>query len=607
MSKSKRRNKKKQSRSFSSRHYATRIAEAIKRDLSALRGKSDSIDMFIDGTNADILKKFTAPDSDQSRLEALTYAKFLRVNEHMANFVDIPVPELRRIQTSTDRRSRILLRARALVHQLLGSFSLEEIFLACANSSGASLGVSYSDTSQEAKFRFPITVTEDALPLLEAYYVWDTTFQAAVQGWNRANPVTGWYTVEHGSRAMTVDKTDLIRRMICVEPTGNMFLQQGMMQVLYGKMKKFGLDVRVLPNINRELARVASITGRDATIDWTSASDCVSVGLIRWLMPPDWFRVLNVTRSKSISIGGESVKLNMFSTMGNAATFPLETLAFWAIACAVIYTEEDPRTLSLHVPVKVRESVSVFGDDCIVPTKHALAFIAECELAGFLINDEKSFYGSERFRESCGGDFLHGNIVRPLHVRAPTSERPSALEPWLYTIMNKTLEKYILYFGSLTYVYDKGFLKLMAQLMKRHKLKLKFVPPHFPEDSGLRLSCDWQRIQASYDFTLSPIKVGVGDCQLVEFKFCKYRLNDEQPRSDDLRYALALKFPTRAPKRRFSERVNYTHYHVGFPVELEQPLKPEDIYRTKRKGGYVIASSATSQWEVDPGRLPRAS
>lgn len=601
MGKPKKGRKKRKGRSslFPSRTYATRIAEAIKRDLSGLVGRSDSVDMFVHSTNAEILKKFSAPGSDYSKLEGLTYQKFLKVNEHMRSFRDIKTPDLKRIQTPTPREDRILLRARALVHQVLHSFDLEEIFSHCNNSSGSSIGVPFEDTSPEKKFTFPISVTDDALPLLEAYYRWDKLFQRAVQDWNRANPVTGWYTVEKGSRATTVDKTDLIRRMIAIEATGNMFLQQGIMATLYERMKEVGLNVRTLPERNRMMARLSSLTGALATIDWTSASDCVSVGLVRWLVPPDWFRVMDITRSKSMKVDKQWVDLHMFSTMGNAVTFPLETLTFWALAHAVVFTDEHPRSNSSLVSYEQRERISVFGDDCVVPTQHAPAFIAACESYGFLVNEDKSFYGTERFRESCGGDYLHGNLVRALHVRAPTSERISALEPWLYTIANKVVEKYILYFGSLTYVYDKSFFKLLSQLFRKHKLQLKLVPPDFPEDSGLRLSEDWHRFAASYDFRFSPLEVFESEdyqSSVTKFRFCRYRLKDKRERSDALRLALALKFPRKA----YAGPGERNDWHAPLHPDRE----PEDIYRTKRVGGYVVASSTTLRWSVEPGCLP---
>jgi len=90
---------------------------------------------------------------------------------------------------------------------------------------------------------------------------------------------------------------------------------------------------------------------------------------------------------------------------------------------------------------------SVFGDDCIVPTSIAANYITALEGVGFEVNDYKSFYGeTEKFRESCGGDYLAGHAVRPYTVRAPTSQKMSSLEPWLYIIFNSVITKYISHF-----------------------------------------------------------------------------------------------------------------------------------------------------------------
>ena len=74
------------------------------------------------------------------------------------------------------------------------------------------------------------------------------------------------------------------------------------------------------------------------------------------LLPEAWFDLLNDCRSQAVSYKGEWIELNMFSSMGNAFTFELESLIFWAIANAVCYCSGS------------RGHISVYGDDIIVPS-----------------------------------------------------------------------------------------------------------------------------------------------------------------------------------------------------------------------------------------------
>jgi hypothetical protein len=189
-----------------------------------------------------------------------------------------------------------------------------------------------------------------------------------------------------------------------------------------------------------------------------------------------------------MSIGDVDVDLNMISTMGNAVTFPLETLVFWSLAHSTRLQLEG--TLSHFPEWEDRHLCSVFGDDCIVPSHMALDFIKVMESVGFICNEEKSFYADERFRESCGGDYLRGYDVRPFYLKSPSSNRMSALEPWLYIIGNRLISKYMLCFGKRNYVYDKELLRVLFGLFQKYNLEIKVVPMDFPDDAGLKISDD---------------------------------------------------------------------------------------------------------------------
>jgi hypothetical protein len=372
--------------------------------------------------------------------------------------------------------------------------------------------------------------------------------------------------------------------MIAVEPTGNMFLQQGLMEMMYDRMRKVFLNVETLPEHHQKRARAASITSKEATIDWSSASDCVSIDLLRWLLPPKWFDMCEQVRCPRMSLNGVFEDLNMFSTMGNAVTFPLETLVFWTMAHATRLQRLG--TLSSFPEWKDLRKCSVFGDDCIVPTEDALSFIRVMERFGFIVNDEKSFYGNEGFRESCGGDYLHGIDVRPFKLKGPHNISISSLEPWLYTFANALLEKYILYFGELTYVYDKELFKSLFSIFRQYNIAIKLVPDDFPDDAGLKISSDICRFYSCY--TMNLCDIAVNDHGLYTFRYCNFRYAvPQRARVDDLHYAKWLK----------------THVFRLGPPRPERKKVKNPKWITKRKGGYVVARGYTCQWYVPPLQL----
>lgn len=217
-----------------------------------------------------------------------------------------------------------------------------------------------------------------------------------------------------GNRFTTVPKDAVKDRGICVEPLGNLWVQLGVGAELKRRLSKVGLHVgKVTPDIDpfnllvrsrpfdgqwwhQQMAREGSLLGTWATIDLSNASDTVALELVRWLLPPDWFELLAAIRSPYTQIRRKDglvwVRLEKFSSMGNGATFELESLIFAALVAAVS-------------GLKVGKDVYAYGDDILVPSAHYLDAMAVLRACGFEPNARKS-YGKGPFRESCGGDFL---------------------------------------------------------------------------------------------------------------------------------------------------------------------------------------------------------
>lgn len=598
----KRNKKKKQTCSFPYDHMATTMAHKISLDLAThpelkygdpATGTlyKTGAQIFCQVQSESTLKKYvTQKLEDEDVKEEKTYAKFRNVNDHMVKYCSgalrLPDPTTR-IVSSMARRDKVLLRARAIVRSLLTPFTEDEWFTACKNSSGSTIGVPYVDTTDAMKFTYPLSCTQRVKPLFQYYLGYDSCLNQALETNNAHNPVKDRFKIVEGSRATTVPKNESIRRMIAVEPTLNMFFQQGLMTMMYARMKEKFLDVESLPQIHRKLAHESSITGRKATIDWSSASDCVSYDLMKWLLPHAWFTAVDQTRSPAITIAGEVMDLGMISTMGNAVTFPLETIVFWSIGHATRL--ENLGTNSMFPEWNHLREVSVFGDDCIVDVRDAELFIEICTSVGFIINNEKSFYDNYGFRESCGGDYQRGYDVRPFHLKAPTSLKKSALEPWLYNCLNKVVTKYISYFGNLSYIYSKEIFQYVFSLFKKYNIAVKLVPTFFPDDAGLKIAFDLSRFMQYYSFGLSPISENIHGEK--KFNFCRFTYWEERPRCDLITYSIWLKKPG------ITNNIIKKKRKV---VAIDLDDDPADIFKgyIREKGSYVVGASLTSFWYI---------
>lgn len=483
--------RKKKKRSFNADLIKTQISQAVNLDLMDLYSEVHTSAQFgITEQCAELCKKYVSPTANTSALEDSTFQSFEKLNERMAyiNIMFNNKPFTKQSDYHLTDTDLMLLKARFIVHEMVGVFDYEEMFNYAKHSSGTSLGVPYKDTSPERKNLFPLSSTKDAAPLLGMYLRYNFPFRYALRSTNEHRYSDKILDIVAGSRSTTVDKTTTKRRMIAIEPTLNMFFQQGLMASLTKRFERYSkTSLSTLPDDHKRLAREGSLDGQLSTIDFSSASDCVSIGLVRYLFPSDWVRMLERLRSPSTTLNGKVVRLSMISTMGNATTFPLETICFWALALAA---QSPSRSRSLFPNKEDKKNVSVFGDDCIVPTKSALTFIGLCEYCGFIVNKEKSFFDSDsRFRESCGGDFLNGFPVRPYFMSAPTTCSLSSLEPWLYINMNRLNLQYTMYSKDDQFIFRSRFYRLMKQVFKEYQLKLKLIPFDFPDDAGFK--SDW--------------------------------------------------------------------------------------------------------------------
>lgn len=296
-----------------------------------------------------------------------------------------------------------------LIQRTIGPLTrrdLDSVVDRAGNGAGATVCMRGSGTVLSDKFRIKHpSVTHELIP-----------FARSIMGSRWADSVRSFDVVE-GNVFFTVPKTAKTDRGCAKEPLLNMFLQKGIGSVLRSKLAVAGCNLND-QSVNQDMARRAQRDGL-ATIDLSMASDLISSALVYRLLPPRWFELLDLARSKKTTLpDGSVVDVEKFSSMGNGFTFELESLIFLSIA----------RTI---VPRSRWNDVNVYGDDIIVPAEHASQVVELLETFGLVVNRSKTFLAG-RFYESCGSDYFDGKNVRPFYLK----ELPKGIVPQL-PIANK--------------------------------------------------------------------------------------------------------------------------------------------------------------------------
>lgn len=234
---------------------------------------------------------------------------------------------------------------------------------------------------------------------------WPFLFPWAGTEWAKASAALGNSPLSYrGNKYFTVPKDSSTRRSCAKEPSLNGFFQLGLGRVMRRRLALRGLDLVNGQDTHRLVACRASKGAGLATIDLSSASDTISLELVKLAFPDRWVSNLMALRSPYTQVDGKWVLLEKFSSMGNGFTFELETALFAAIL------------LTLDPTLQIGEDLWVYGDDIIVPSRLENEVKACFAYLGFTLNPKKSYFSGE-FRESCGGDYFRGVWVRPYFLK----------------------------------------------------------------------------------------------------------------------------------------------------------------------------------------------
>lgn len=290
----------------------------------------------------------------------------------------------------------IVFRSIRKIQTILGRFKPDAWIDACDFGPGVTTLVKGCDTSHARKFQHEVGVTPRLVTLLESG--WEMIYP----NWRRTFQLVPYNSV------ITVPKNAKEDRTISVEPGINLWFQKGIGTMIRERLYSVGLDLNEKNKQrkrNQLLCQMAAKSGRDATVDFVSASDTIARKPVEILLPSDWYHAMNLSRSSHGKLGDSIVQYEKFSSMGNGFTFELETLIFYALAiscCEAIGCETS--------------NVSVYGDDVIIPVEAFKLFSNVTELMGFTINLKKS-YSQGMFRESCGDHWFGDVDCKPYYLR----------------------------------------------------------------------------------------------------------------------------------------------------------------------------------------------
>jgi hypothetical protein len=317
--------------------------------------------------------------------------------------------------------------ARVFIARIVGDIlpETEQLLFGARHGPGSSANCGYKACSKYDKYQswpYPVTpgCTQYAREMISADPRWFGVLEESyrdrfgIPRWAILDWTTFWSSVLKivpGNKITTVPKDGQKDRPIAIEPDMNMMLQLGVDDYVRRRLRRYGLDLDNQAEVNQKLAWEGSLgTGllNPATIDLSNASDCVSLGLVKILLPEPWYRYLCALRSPSGELpSGKRLRYSKLSSMGNGYTFAIETLLFYAISygCCMEYFGYFPQ-----------EKVSTFGDDIIVPEAVAPRVVSVLEYVGFSTNRSKTFLAGS-VKESCGTDYVRGFNVRPVYLK----------------------------------------------------------------------------------------------------------------------------------------------------------------------------------------------
>jgi hypothetical protein len=355
-----------------------------------------------------------------------------------------------------DELKPLLTMMSSIVDRTLGTLDLGKVYRSCKHGPNSTGSISLEDAYLHIKGG-DMTGTRNSLQQFWHYLQWDHLLREElvemdddIRAYVNGLDIDRCNVVSYTTTNFVPKKFDTLRTM-CPEHTIPGFLAQGIGAEITKALLKVGIDLKTQPDVHKNLARLASLYPEMgvATVDWSGASDRIWLLLCETVMDQprsrEWFAFINnccrcektcielsvdglTTEQKQLRLGQLSceyaceitsgkmefildntvirviITAPMFCTMGNAVTFPLQTLMFYSFltACNMFaaericnaegrefYYADDLDTTSEWEHMQF---VSCFGDDGITSSYSKDEIIYYADLLNWKVNVSKSFF-----------------------------------------------------------------------------------------------------------------------------------------------------------------------------------------------------------------------
>ncbi len=241
------------------------------------------------------------------------------------------------------------------------------------------------------------------------------------------------------AKLISVAKNSTSRRTITVEPLLKQFIQQGLNTILREAISECSILSSCLALTDQEENQKLALEGSQydnwATIDLKSASDLLSLRLVKLVFGhyDEFLHHMIECRTPFVEAKSKSrLELGKFAGMGNALTFPVQSVCF-AVVCIAAILDQDGHSPSYWRTRRAARRIRIFGDDIIIEKRYVHQCVTWLQEVGLQVNFKKSFLEGN-FKESCGVDAFRGVDITPHYVKHQpgyAEATPSIIAGWV--------------------------------------------------------------------------------------------------------------------------------------------------------------------------------
>ena len=346
-------------------------------------------------------------------LKAETMEKFLRIEKELNDFTFGSNSETCSLASMSHNVTShaVIHTAKQICANILGPFSHDIFNLSSVKevTKGSTVGFGLAESTVADKFNQPVFIRPAV-----AYYAGPLLTSMGINTMRLTVPPSVCIVPEEGVPLSqyydSYQFSDAPKKYNALRQLGKghfwmMYLQRTVsLQIVKRLQRKCGIDIPDGQSVHRAVLRL--FPNAFCTIDLSDASDRLLHSLVKAILPPDWYNIVNKLSTRYMTFrDGTSIRMNKFAPQGNGLTFEIQTLIYYCLITSM-QTNRNKKVCCF-----------VYGDDIIVPESDYSDAVDVLSNHGLVVNLDKSFSADIPFKESCGFDFFSGSSVRPTFVK----------------------------------------------------------------------------------------------------------------------------------------------------------------------------------------------